>query len=181
MRWSKAGRGCQDGIYTLHSLRAGWWATRCVPNLKPAPETEDSGEEKKYVYSDSLPFLMDFIHWERERAQAEGSSRERGGGKSQADSVLSMEHEEGLDLKTLRAWPELKPRARCSTNWAILARVFNFFTSVFNLTQNFDLPDCSQLAGWMMCQVWLVMAHVDSSAKGRNWFFLRWDWCFVPH
>lgn len=36
--------------------------------------------------------------------------------ESQVDSALSVEHDMGLDLMTLRSWPELKSRVECLTN-----------------------------------------------------------------
>ena len=46
----------------------------------------------------------------REKEQRE---RER---ESQADSVLSIEYDKGLDLMTLRSQLKLKPRVSCSTD-----------------------------------------------------------------
>jgi len=52
-------------------------------------------------------------------------SRVRGGvvegereGESQADSTLNAEPAGGLDLKTLRSWPEPKPRVISLTDWS---------------------------------------------------------------
>ena len=45
---------------------------------------------------------------------------------SQANSMLSVETNVGLDLMTLISWPELKPRVRHSTNGATLAPTFIF-------------------------------------------------------
>ena len=36
----------------------------------------------------------------------------------EADSTLTMEPNTGLDLMTLKSWPELKPRVRSLTNCA---------------------------------------------------------------
>ena len=54
----------------------------------------------------------------RESVWARGAEGER---ESQADSQVSMEPEAGLHLKTLRSWPELKPRVGHSTAWATQA------------------------------------------------------------
>ena len=37
------------------------------------------------------------------------------GENPQADSLLSLEHDAGPDLMTLRSWPEPKSRVGCST------------------------------------------------------------------
>ena len=48
---------------------------------------------------------------EREHASGVGEAEGEGGRESQADSILSGEPDEGLDLMTLRSWPEPKSRA----------------------------------------------------------------------
>jgi len=64
-----------------------------------------------------LFFFLDlFIFWERESAWEwvwEGGEGER---ESQTDALLSMEPNVGLDLMTLRSWPELKSKVRHLTN-----------------------------------------------------------------
>ena len=62
--------------------------------------------------------------WERERAWAcawvEGGAEGEGEvvRESQADSLLSTEPDAGLNLTTLRSWPELKSTVRRLTGWA---------------------------------------------------------------
>ena len=50
-----------------------------------------------------------------EKAVGKGPEEER---ESQADSVLSMGHNMGLDLTTPKSGPEPKPTVRYLTNWA---------------------------------------------------------------
>ena len=50
---------------------------------------------------------------EREREQAGGAE---GDGESSADATLSTEADVRLYLRTLRSWPELKPRVRGLTD-----------------------------------------------------------------
>ena len=49
--------------------------------------------------------------------------------ETQADSALSTEPNSGLNLRTLRSQPELKPRVRCLTNSAtqVPSKQFEFF------------------------------------------------------
>ena len=58
-------------------------------------------------------FLNRLIYSERKRG------RESRRGKDKIWSRLHAEHRAqwGLDLMTLRSWPELKPRVGCTTNW----------------------------------------------------------------
>jgi len=62
--------------------------------------------------------------WERERERERtrvhelGEAEGEGERESQADSTLSAEPDVGLDLMTLRSWPELKSRVGRSTDWA---------------------------------------------------------------
>ena len=53
---------------------------------------------------------------ERDCMQAEGGAEGEGERESQADSVLSMEPNVGLNFMTLRPWPKLKPKSRM-LNW----------------------------------------------------------------
>ena len=50
------------------------------------------------------------------------SERQEGGGRGratiQADTILSVEPNTGLDVTTLRSWPEPKSRVECFTKWA---------------------------------------------------------------
>jgi len=58
-----------------------------------------------FIYLLFLRFYLFFLEREREIRIEEQTERE-----SQADSAFSVEPDEGLDLKTLRSPPELKPR-----------------------------------------------------------------------
>ena len=65
-----------------------------------------------------------FVYFrESEWACGQGKGRERGRQKeSQAGSALSVETPTwGLNPRSVRSWPELKPRVRCLTNWATQA------------------------------------------------------------
>ena len=62
-----------------------------------------------------LPFLKIRFIYLFETGRGEQRKRER---ETQADSVLSVEPNTGLDLMTLRSWPELIPRIRRSTDCA---------------------------------------------------------------
>ena len=64
-----------------------------------------------------------------------GGERTEGEGEreSSASSPLSKEPEEGLDLTTLRSWPEPKSRVRCSTDWATQTDA-PLILSFFNVT-----------------------------------------------
>ena len=61
-----------------------------------------------------LIFLKFFIYCERKR----DCVCERAEGEGQADSVLNLEPNAGLDPKTLRSWPQQKSRVGHSINWA---------------------------------------------------------------
>ena len=63
-------------------------------------------------------FLRSYLFRERKHMNGVGRDRERSR-KSEADSMLSMELDLGLDLTTLRSWTELKPRVGCLTDRAI--------------------------------------------------------------
>ena len=56
---------------------------------------------------------------ESEMGREEGG-RGRGRRRKRNSSILCGEHDPhvGLDLMTLRSWPERKPSVRCLTNWA---------------------------------------------------------------
>ena len=58
----------------------------------------------------NIQFFQDLFIYLRER-EREG----RRGRKPQVDSVLNVESDAGLDLKTLRSQPEPKPRVQCLT------------------------------------------------------------------
>lgn len=68
-------------------------------------------------------FFLRFYLFQKGRestsAQTEGGAKEKGDGISQADSKLSIEPDvgpgTGLNLITLRSWPELQPRVGRST------------------------------------------------------------------
>ena len=62
-------------------------------------------------------FLRSYLFRERKHMNGVGRDRERSR-KSEADSMLSMELDLGLDLTTLRSWTELKPRVGCLTDRA---------------------------------------------------------------
>ena len=63
-------------------------------------------------------FFQDLFIYLREK-ESRGGSRGRGGEKeSQTDSTLSMKPNVGLDPRTLKSWPEAKPRVRSSTDYA---------------------------------------------------------------
>ena len=68
-------------------------------------------------------FSTDFIclFWEREREQGWEAEGRR---ESQADFMLSVEPDAGLNLMTLRSWLEPKSRGRCLTAWASQAPHF---------------------------------------------------------
>jgi len=73
------------------------------------------------LWQSFILFFFSFI-LEKEKVcvckQGRGRGRER---ESQADSALSVEPDKGLDLTSLRSWPEPKSRAGCLTDWATQA------------------------------------------------------------
>ena len=50
------------------------------------------------------------------KEEKKGKEKERK--ESQTDSLLSIELHIGLDLRTLKSQPELKPKVECLSNWA---------------------------------------------------------------
>ena len=52
--------------------------------------------------------------------------------KSQADSLLSLEPDVGLHLRTLRSQPEPKPRGRHLTDYATQAPLYAFISNKIN-------------------------------------------------
>ena len=84
--------------------------------------------------------------WEKEQGQEEQRRRKR---ESQANSVLSAEPSAGLDLLPLTSQPELKPRVRGLTNYAIQAshdpvfwlNLLIFWQSVHALTEQWSFND----------------------------------------
>ena len=83
-----------------------------------------------YIY---IIFFKDFFLYSREkggdRAQVGGEEGER---ESQADSLLSVEPDSGLDPTTTRSQPEPKPRVRRLTDFTTQAPLHLYF-----------LKDCS--------------------------------------
>ena len=74
--------------------------------------SDGSPGEKEIKKGQTMNLVL--MHWFFLRGR--GRAREKR--KSLVDSLLSTESDAGLQLTTLRSWPELKPRVRCLTNWA---------------------------------------------------------------
>ena len=73
-------------------------------------------------------YFKDFICLRRESVHERWGRGEEAERESQADSALSPGPNTGLDLTTLRLWPEPKPRVIHPTDWATQA---SLFTGVF--------------------------------------------------
>ena len=56
-----------------------------------------------------------------------GGAEREGERETQADFPLNVEPSAGLDLMTLRSWPEWKSRVRCLTDWATHAPLYWIF------------------------------------------------------
>ena len=73
--------------------------------------------DKKYSCILSFFLVCFYLFWERER-ERERASTSRGGAEREGERIPSRLHSNSW---TMRAWPELKSRVGCLTNWATCA------------------------------------------------------------
>ena len=97
--------------------------------------------------------------------------RERG---NKADSSLSMQPTTGLDTRTLRSWPELKPRVEYSTDWATQVPSKIYFNVTFNVGLHPRSPEShprlkGMLSRWATWAAWL---HIFNGIKVHIFYFL---------
>ena len=75
-----------------------------------------------------------FLRWR-------GAERE-GQRKSQGVSTFSPEPNTGLDLMTMRSWPELIPRIQCFSDWTIQVPLFLTFWGTSTWFSRVAVPVC---------------------------------------
>ena len=81
--------------------------------------------------------LIFLYSWERDRVWAGEEHREREGEReSQAGSTLSAEPDTGLNLTTVKSWPELKSRVGHSTDWATQVPLCHISNSLLSFKQS---------------------------------------------
>ena len=113
----------------LLSLTKAIWLGKKTKHLaendkgtEKVPSTEASGAiQKRKLFLEFLVFLFKReteIERQRQRMNGRGADREEER-ESQAGSALSAQSPMwGSNSRTMRSWPELKPRVRRLTNWA---------------------------------------------------------------
>ena len=94
---------------------------------------------------------------ECEQGERQRGGRRRGGEReSQVDSALSPEPNMGLDLMTLRSWPELKPRLSHHSGIPLLKFLRSSMCFCHKPEEDSKLEHWSHL---LLCQLRLVMSN----------------------
>ena len=102
-----------DQAVRLMILRNLYWEK---PVLTPLFTYRERKPQRGLMGPGFCYFFKDlFIDWESKGRVGRSGGRER---DSQADFLLSAKPDVELDLTALRSWPEPKPRAGHSTDWA---------------------------------------------------------------